>query len=359
MSRFTIKRPGVYIEEIRINPQPIEGVSTSTAAFIGETQIGPTTPTVVTSWSQFKSVFGGYFGSDKFLPYAVEGFFGNGGQKCYIAKVIDADYIAALSKLENIKDISILYSPNAQTISGFADALISQCEHLRDRFVVFDALKSQNVSCITKPHESSYAALYYPWIYIKPENANQTVLVPPGGHIAGIYARNDTERGVHKAPANEVIKGAMNLEVTINDAQQANLNPQGINCIRYFEGKGILVWGARTLSTDQEYKYINVRRLLTYLEQSIKAGTEWTVFEPNNEVTWAKVKGQVENFLVQTWKNGMIMGTKQAEAYFVKCDRCTMTQNDLDNHRLILQVGVATVKPAEFLIFRVSQQLSS
>jgi phage tail sheath protein FI len=358
MSRFTIKRPGIYIEEIRSNSQPIEGINTSTTAFVGETQKGPMVPTAVTSWSQFQSVFGGYFGCDKFLPFVVEGFFVNGGQKCYIARVIGGDYVGALSKLESIKDISILYSPNAQAVSGLADALINRCEHLRDRFVIIDALKGQNPSSITKPHESSYAALYYPWINFKPENSNQTVLVPPGGHVAGIYARNDTERGVHKAPANQVIKGAVNLEVAVNDTKQASLNLQGINCIRRFEGRGILVWGARTLAINPEYKYINVRRLQIYIEQSIKLGTEWTVFEPNNETTWAKVKGQIENFLTEIWKNGMLMGTKPSEAYFVKCDRGTMTQNDLDNHRLIIHIGVAPVKPAEFLVFNLCHQLT-
>lgn len=358
MSRFAIKRPGVYIEEIRSNPKPIEGVGTNIVAFVGETQKGPTEPTAVTSWSQFKSVFGSYFGDDKYLPFTVEGFFKNGGKQCYISKVTGSDYIASLSKLESIKEISIFYSPNAQAVPELADELINQCERLKDRFVIFDALKSQNPSSVTKPHESSYAALYYPWINVKPEGVNQTVMVPPGGHIAGIYVRIDTQRGIHKAPANVVIEGALSLETAINDTQQASLDLQRINCIRHFEGRGILAWGARTLSMDPDFKYINVRRLLIFLEQSIKSGTEWTVFEPNNEVTWVKVKGQVDNFLMQAWKNGMLMGIKPAEAYFVKCDRSTMTQNDLENHRLILQIGVAIVKPAEFLVFSLSHLLT-
>lgn len=200
MSRFNIKAPDVHIENLRITPQPIEGVSTSTAAFVGETQTGPTTPTSVTSWAQFKTVFDGNFGADKFLPYAVEGFFSNGGQKCCICRVTDGNFTAALAKLETINDISLLYSPNAQAIPGLSDAMISHCERLRNRFAIFDSLKSQPPSSITKPRDSAYAALYYPWIYVKPEGSTQTVLIPPGGHIAGVYARSDNERGVQKAP---------------------------------------------------------------------------------------------------------------------------------------------------------------
>jgi phage tail sheath protein FI len=353
MGRLRFRKPGVYVEELHVGPKPTEGVSTSTAAFFGETQTGSDAPTLVTSWTQFQSLFGGYFGQDKYLPYAVEGFFGNGGQNCYICKVMGGDYAAALAKTERIEDISLVYAPNAQAMVGLSDLIISHCERLK-RFAIFDSTKGQDPSAITKPRESAYAALYYPWLYVK-VNANTKVLVPPGGHIAGVYARVDSTVGVNRSPANQQVKGITGVEHSVSNLQVETLNPRGINCIRNFEGKGILVWGARTLSSDPEYKYVSIKRLLIYLEQSIQRGTAWAVLEPNNGATWAKVKAQVADFLMQAWREGKLQGAKPEEAYFVKCDRSTMTQNDLDAGRLIVQIGVAPVKPAEFMVLRVSQ----
>jgi uncharacterized protein len=354
MSHFTIKQPKISVENISIQPQPIEGVSTSTTAFLGETQTGPTTPTLITSWLQFQTVFGGYFGEGKYLPYAVEGFFLNGGNRCYVCRVLGLDYASALDKLKAVQEISILYSPNAQAVSCLADTLIEHGERF-GWFVIFDSLKGQDTSSLSKPHESSFAAMYYPWIYVKQTGIEQKCLVPPGGHIAGIYARVDAEVGVHKVAANQVVKGVVDLEYALNRGQLDILNPEGVNCIRTFKGRGILVWGARTLSGNPESKYINVSRLLIYLEQSIKKGTEWVAFEFNNETTWAKVRMVTENFLMYSWKNGLLMGASQKEAYFFKCDRTTMTQSDIDNGRLNMLIGVAVMKPAEFLIFRVNQ----
>jgi phage tail sheath protein FI len=294
---------------------------------------------------------------DKYLPYAVEGFFGNGGQNCYVCRVKNGDYVTALSKTETIADISLVYTPNAQATAGLANLLIDHCEQLK-RFAIFDSVKGQETSAITKPRDSSYAALYYPWLYVK-LNANTKALVPPGGHIAGIYARVDSTKGVNKAPADEQLNGITGVEHSVSNLQVQTLNPRGINCIRNFEGRGILVWGARTLSiSDLEYKYINVRRLLIYLEQSIVKGTAWAVFEQNNEATWAKIATYVKEFLIQAWKEGKLQGAKPQEAYFVKCDRTTMTQNDIEAGRLIIEVGVAAVKPAEFTILRASQTLT-
>ncbi len=352
MSRFTIKQPGIYIENVKIGPPSIEGTSTSTAVFLGETQKGPYMPTLITSWSQYQTVFGGYFGDGKYLPYAVEGFFRNGGKRCYIYNIANGDYAGALAKLEAIEEIALLYSPNAQATVGLSDLLIGHCERLK-RFCIIDSKKGQTTSNISKPRQSAYAALYYPWIYV--EHTGQKSLVPPGGHVAGIYARVDAEAGVNRAPANQAVKGAVALENAVTKSQLDMLNVEGVNCIRSFEGRGILVWGARTLSSDPEYKYVNVKRLLIYLELSIRRGTGWVVFEPNVEATWAKVKMQVENFLYQTWLAGMLMGANPRETYFVKCDRTTMTQSDLDNGRLNILTGAAVVKPAEFLIVRVNQ----
>jgi phage tail sheath protein FI len=357
MSRFPIKT-GVFVENTRIQPPAIEGVSTSNAAFLGETQTGPTTSTLITSFAEYQRIFGGYFGVDKYLPYAVGGFFGNGGKRCFVSSVNDLDYARALAKLE-VVDASVIYVPNAQAFSGLADLLISHCELLRNRFVIFDSLKGQDSSSVTKPRDSSFAALYYPWIYVKDDVTGKLCLVPMGGHVAGIYVRTDIEAGVHKAPANQVVHGALGTEITMKSHQQDILNPQGINSIRNFPNKGLLLWGARTLSSDPTKKYVNVCRLLIYLEQSIKKGTAWATFELNNETTWAKMKSTIENFLTQAWTDRRLLGAKKQEAFFVNCDRTTMTQNDIDNGRINVLVGVAPVKATEFIIFRVNQTIQS
>jgi phage tail sheath protein FI len=237
--------------------------------------------------------------------------------------------------------------------------LIGHCERLRSRFVILDSIKGQDSSNVTKPGDSSFAALYYPWICVKDATTGQHCLVRPGGYVAGIYARTDIELGVHRAPANQLVKGAVDLELTMKSYQQDSLTPQGINSIRNFSDKGIIVWGARTLSSDPEWKYVNVRRLMIYLEQSIKKGTAWVTFEPNNEATWVKVKSQTENFLTQTWRNGMLLGASQQEAFFVRCDQTTINQNDIDNGRINILIGVAMTKPAEYTIIRITQTTSS
>jgi phage tail sheath protein FI len=203
--------------------------------------------------------------------------------------------------------------------------------------------------------DSKYAAFYYPWITIIDPVTNVNKLIPPGGHVAGVYARSDSERGVHKAPANEVLQGAVDLQINLTKGEQDVLNPRGVNCIRAFVGRGIRIWGARTASSDPSWKYLNVRRLFIFIEKSIDLGTQWVVFEPNDEKLWARVKQTISQFLVGVWKDGALMGTTQDEAFFVKCDRTTMTQDDIDNGRLIILIGVAPVKPAEFVIFRIAQ----
>jgi phage tail sheath protein FI len=355
MSRLTIKQPGIFLQEINIQPQPIEGVRTNIAAFLGETEIGPTIPTLITNFADYERLFGGYLCDGMYLPYAVEGFFLNGGQRCYICRVLASNYAGALTKLETVDEVSIVYSPNSQAVPGLSELLIGHCERLRFRFAILDSMKGQDSSNVTKPSESAFAALYYPWIYVKQIGTGIHCLVPPGGHVAGIYARTDLVMGFHEAPASEVVRGAVDIEYPLSRNQQDNLVSKGINCIRNFVGRGIRVWGARTLSGDPTKKYVNVCRLLIYLEQSIKKGIEWAVFESNNEITWAKVKLAIENFLVQTWKNGLLMGAKPQEAYFVKCDRSTMNQSDIDNGRLIVLVGLALLMPSEFMILRINQ----
>ncbi|MGE5673332.1 MAG: phage tail sheath family protein [Mycobacterium leprae] len=275
---------------------------------------------------------------------------------------------SGLCALEDLEDIAIVAAPGCTYADGTGtyttDALqvnsflISHAERMRYRIAVLDSVNGQILSDV-KEHrarfDSSHAALYYPWVRVMDPITRQEIILPPSGFITGIYARNDVDHGVHKAPANEKIRSATGLEFNVNRAQQEVLNPLGINCIRFFEGMGYVVWGARTISSDPEWKYVNLRRYFAYLEHSIDAGTGWAVFMNNSEPLWAKTKQTVEDFLYNEWRSEHLMGTKPEEAFFVRCDRSTMTQNDIDNGRLICLIGVAPVRPAEFVVFRIGQ----
>ena len=201
--------------------------------------------------------------------------------------------------------------------------------------------------------DSRSAALYYPWIRTRDPVTGQDIDLPPSGFIAGVYARNDIEKGVSKAPANQVVNLAIGLETLLSDTQQDALNPEGINCLRIFVGRGVFVWGARTISSDPEWKYVGIRRYFAYLEHSIDRGTQWTVFESNGEALWSTVQRNIEDFLLNEWRTGALTGHKPEMAFFVRCDRSTMTQNDLDNGRLVCLIGVAPLRPAEFVIVRI------
>jgi hypothetical protein len=532
--------PGVYIEEIA-GPRAIEGVSTSTAAFLGRTERGPETPVLVGSWLEYQRWFGGYNippqpagslggqAAPSYLPYAVQGFFDNGGQRLYIARVISSDAVAAqntlgdlnliaigrgswgnrlvaqilpasqagggrfalaigyfadvlpnlagvtnitqmkrepgkppppdvvefydnlvitsgasngvvstvntashlvrvwfskanpaafdtanpppltelgkgtagaattagqpkpidrdayegttkelssdpnlrdllgygtgMAALDAIKGISLLAIPDQALLNDqdptLTDLIVNHCEEQKDRFGILSVWQQvADASKLVTPRDSAWGAFYFPWIQIYDPVSNGPIIAPPTGHIAGLIARTDIERGVHKAPANEVVNDARNLQFPVPTSVQDVLNPKGINCIRDFrpDGRGIRLWGARTMSTDPEWKYINVRRLFIFIEQSILRGTQWVVFEPNDYSLWAQVKRTITGFLTTVWRSGALMGLTQDEAFFVKCDRTTMTQDDIDNGRLICYIGIAPVKPAEFVIFRIQQK---
>jgi hypothetical protein len=269
-----------------------------------------------------------------------------------------------LFTLKNIDEISIVAIPG-RTSQTIQEKLIEHCELMRYRFAVMDSEIRSNLANVQEQrglYDSKYAAIYYPWLRIPdpfPDNPRITsyVSIPPSGHTIGIYARSDIERGVYKAPANEVIRGIADLEVKLMKEQQDILNPRNINVLRNFreDNRGLRVWGARTLSSDPDWKYINVRRLFIFIERSIDRGTQWVVFEPNDEPLWQRVKRVITAFLTQVWRDGALMGRTPEQAFYVKCDRTTMTQNDIDNGRLILQIGIAPVKPAEFVIFRIGQ----
>jgi phage tail sheath protein FI len=260
------------------------------------------------------------------------------------------------------RDIALVAVPGV-TEEIVQQALITHCELLRYRFAVLDGRPGQPVVTDILAHrnnyDSKYAGYYGPWLTTVDLTTGRTLLVPPSGHVLGICARVDNERGVHKAPANETVRGILGVELPFTDGEQDVLNPVGVNLTREMEGRGIRVWGARTISSDPEWKYVNVRRLFIFLEHSIDNGTQWVVFEPNNEALWARVKATIESFLFGVWKTGALMGTKPEDAFFVRCDRTTMTQDDIDNGRLVCLVGVAPTYPAEFVIFRIGQFTAS
>jgi uncharacterized protein len=281
-----------------------------------------------------------------------------------------AAYGAALAPFNSLDDISIVAAPGHGALTDFQGiqlALISHAERRRAyRIAVLETPPQQTpgeARTVRSRIDSRHAALYYPWVVISNPLARpgvdtipREISVPPSGFICGIFARNDVERGVHKAPANEVVRGALRFETEINFAQQEMLNPIGVNCLRFFPGRGFRVWGARTVSSDPEWKYVNVRRYFNYVERSVDNGTQWAVFEANGERLWANVRETVESFLYNEWRSGALLGGSPKEAFFVRCDRSTMTQSDLDNGRLICLVGVAVLKPAEFVIFRIGQK---
>ncbi len=287
------------------------------------------------------------------------------------------DYALALAEIASLEDVSIVAAPgssaygvgagNEDNPQAIASALIAHAEGRRAyRIAVLDTppeLLPTTARGYRGLFDSKYAAMYFPWVVVSNPLARpgrddiaKEIALPPSGFISGIYARNDVQRGVHKAPANEVVRGALRFEIDVNFAQQELLNPAGVNCLRFFSGRGYRVWGARLISSDPEWKYVSDRRYFNYLEASIDRSTQWAVFEPNGERLWANIRQTIADYLYNEWRSGALLGSSPEEAFFVRCDRSTMTQNDLDNGRLICLIGVAILKPAEFVIFRIGQK---
>lgn len=380
--------PGVYVEEVPSGIAPIAGVGTSTAAFVGQVADNVTMsfrpgrpldpenpvaqdhytvaaagePQLVTGWEGFKSKFGDFQIGNKTLAHAVYGFFNNGGSRCWVTRVTDVAnataVTAALAGFGAIDEIALVGVPGALD-AAIQGAVIDHCENAGDRFAILDGqrtttLTPQGIQGTVR--DSDYAALYFPWITVYDPVTNAADYVPPSGHLAGVYARVDTERGVHKAPANEIIRGTIGLEARLSKANQDGLNPDGINVIRAFDGN-ITIWGARTLGGDGngEWKYINVRRLFLFLRESIDQGTQWVVFEPNDPSLWAKITRNITAFLTNIWRAGALFGTTPQEAFYVKCDAETNPPDVRDLGQVVTEIGVAVVKPAEFVIFRISQ----
>ncbi|MDH6219236.1 phage tail sheath subtilisin-like domain-containing protein [Streptomyces pseudovenezuelae] len=291
------------------------------------------------------------------------------GPATYLGDSADRTGFGGLEAVDEISmvavpDLMAAYQRGAidlEAVKAVQLGLIAHCELMGDRVAVIDPPPSLNARQIrvwrqeTAGYDSKYAALYYPWIKSFDPSSGQSRLIPPSGHVAGIWARNDSERGVHKAPANEVVRGAVDLEMQITRGEQDLLNPIGVNCIRSFPGRGIRVWGARTLSSDPAWRYLNIRRYFNYLEESILIGTQWVVFEPNDHALWARIRRNISAFLVNEWRSGALFGQRPEEAYYVKCDEETNPPESVDVGRVVCEIGIAPVKPAEFVIFRLAQ----
>jgi phage tail sheath protein FI len=389
--------PGVYVEEVDRGSKPIEAVGTNTVGFLGESAKGPVNETVlITNWSQFVKTFGDFKDCSEHLAHAVYGFFNNGGSRCFVVNVgaptdahkevkaqgekkddkapvaatpgggRDALYIGrdggpgartGLKCFDEVDEIAIVAAPG-QVSAAVQDALLSHCETRKDRFAVLDSPETitGGVDKLPKPRDSKYGAYYFPWIQVyDPDKGN--IFVPPSGHIAGVYSRTDSERGVHKAPANEIVRGALGLKYNVSKGEQDLLNPKGINAIRFLNG-GIRIWGARTLSSDPSWRYINVRRLFIMVESSIERATQWVVFEPNDHRLWKRVQRTIASFLTLLWRNGALMGVSPEQAFYVKCDDETNPPEVIDAGQLVVEIGLAPSKPAEFVIFRIGQMAS-
>jgi hypothetical protein len=317
-------------------------------------------------------------GGDLERPAAGNVSLAGGSASAAPATVDAADYVGDVAQrtgfgaLEAIEEITMLSVPDltsayergqltAEDFKAVQLSMIGHCELMGDRMAILDPPPGLNAQQIKEwrveqaGYDSKYAALYWPRIKVLDPASGTNIFVPPSGHIAGMWARTDAERGVHKAPANDVIRGAIELEINITKGENDLLNPEGVNCIRAFPGRGIRVWGARTLSSDPAWKYINVRRLFNYLEKSIQVNTDWIVFEPNDRDLWAKIRRTIAGFLVMEWRKGALFGSSPDEAFFVKCDDETNPAEAIDLGQVTCQIGVAPVKPAEFVIFQLQQ----
>ncbi|EAR21765.1 phage tail sheath family protein [Nitrococcus mobilis] len=389
--------PGVYVEEVPSGARPIQAVGTSTAGFVGLTpnaEARPHEPVAINSWSHFLRVFAQASQNVDSTPLAqaVNGFFLNGGSRCYVVNCRDANELTGsrkgLGALEAIDEVAIVAAPGFTSAAAY-DAVLSHCERMEDRVAILDGPESiPSINALTqvasakangkkaadesrdplaggaghdglRPRNSDdgYGAVYFPWIVGRdPLAPHNLITMPPAGHLAGIYARSDAARGVHKAPANEVVRGALNVSYRLTRHEQGELNPQGINCIRFFPREGIRVWGARTLApAASQWRYVNVRRLFNMVKESIIQSTRWVVFEPNGPDLWKAIVRDVSAFLTLLWRQGALLGATPEEAFFVQCDAETNPSEVIDAGQVVTRIGLAPVKPAEFVIFQIGQ----
>lgn len=402
----TLLAPGVHVQEVPSGANPIQAVGTSTAAFLGQAPVADARlneAVPIDNWSQFLQVFYKDGAASTPLSHAVFGFLRNGGRRVYVVNLGTSQNLtgsgktpAGLDLLTTIDEVKLVAAPGF-TGAAVYDALLTHCETLGTCFAIMDSPEvvpsldaltkvatatatpsarraagaatdaapppaAPDPSAGLKPRLSKggYGAFYCPWITVRdPFAPDQLVNVPPSGHLAGIYARSDAERGVHKAPANEMVRGALNVSFPISRADQEMLNPNGVNCIRLFSREGVMVWGARTVAeAANEWRYINVRRLFNQVEESIGLGTRHVVFEPNDPTLWKGIVRDISAYLTLLWRDGALMGKTAAEAFFVLCNNETNTRESIDQGMVITQIGIAPVKPAEFVVFRIGQSPS-
>lgn len=363
--------PGVYLEELPFRSHPIEGVATSTTAFIGPTRYGKLgRPVEVRSFLEFEQRFGGLSAALE-TGYAVRQYFLNGGNQAWVVRVAKNAKLprlrAGLRSLDAVDLFNLLVLPGVTTPAVVALAA-SYCQ-TRRAFLVLDAPASaktpeqmEQAARNLKFDSKSHAAVYYPWVGIPdPLNKNQPRLSPPSGTVAGLIARVDATLGVWKAPAGTSadLKSVTSLERKLTDAENGRLNPRGVNCLRWFPTYGLVAWGARTLAGDDqtgsEFKYIPVRRTALFIEESVSRGLQWAVFEPNGQSLWVQIRLNVEAFLNKLFREGAFQGSTPKEAYFVRCDSNTTTQNDIDAGVVNVVIGFAPMKPAEFVVISIRQ----
>lgn len=387
--------PGVYVEEVPPTVRPIAGVGTSTAGFIGVVAddvlmpprpgksgkkpdgtpepndlytVAPAgQPKLITSWEEFETQFGELrvANRNQTLAHAVFGFFVNGGTRCWVMRVAIEAALDTLDEqlpaLAAIDEIAIVAVPGA-TKAAQHNSLLEHCMNLKDRVAILDGIQTTDlteaaISPSGRSEAGSYGALYFPWIMVFDPITKTEIAVPPSGHLAGIYARNDATRGVYKAPANEVVLGAIGVERVVSKAHQEGLNPAGINVIRSFNGT-IKVWGARTRADEEhsEFRYISTRRFFNFMRESIDEGIQWAVFEPNSSSLWQRITRNVSDFLLGQWRDGALFGDTPKQAFFVQCDEKTNPPDVRKLGQVVTRIGVAMVEPAEFIIFRIQQE---
>lgn len=391
----TYRAPGVYVQEVPSGARPIGQVGTSSAGFVGvapDPQAPRHTVETIDNWSEFVRVFVGEATQGTHLSTAVHGYFANGGSRAYVVNIGSEGSLTGtaakptgLALLEAIDDVSIVAAPGFTSPEDY-DALINHCQHplRQDRVAILDTVEDvddvgrllevgtagvpegdeETGTAATpsgrglRPPNSpdGYAVTYFPWLVVADPVSGRRVTAPPSGHMAGVWARTDATRGVHKAPANTGIAGALDLARRVSRGDQELLNPAGINCIRFFPSEGILVWGARTLAAEaSEFRYINVRRLTNMIKESILDGTRWAVFEPNSHPLWAALRRDINAFLMNVWRDGALVGQTPQEAFFVKCDAETNPPEVRDAGMVVTVIGIAPAKPAEFVVFQLMQ----
>lgn len=369
MVDYQSSAPGVFIEEIDV-AGPIAGAGTSVAALIGTPATAVSNaaagiPVAVTNWTQYVTAFGS-FKTGNPLPYAVRGFFDNGGTLMYVVPVKDVTnatgMTAALDELTRVA-VNLVAAPGLAD-TGIQGSILAHCEAMGDRFAVLDAavdtdplkaggpLQTQRAALLSK---GGWGALYYPQILVTDPAPDppSTTLVPPSGHVMGIMARVDARVGVHKAPANEPVRGALDLGFVLNDTEQGQLNHAGVNAIRTFPGGPPLLWGARTLTDGTAWRYVNVRRLVTFIEDSLQQGLRWAVFEPNSTGLWKSLERNITEFLTRVWQAGALFGGTAKAAFYVRIDDELNPPAVRDLGQVNIEIGVAPVRPAEFVVIRI------